>query len=388
MDFKPGPATDDYPKNCVLEDNLIHHIGMYEKQVAGVELSMAMNINVSHNTIYHTPRAAVNISEGTWGGHVIAHNDLFDTVLETGDHGSINAWGRDRYWHPTRSTMDSIVSRYPKLVLADATHTIVIDHNRIRCDKGWDIDLDDGASNYRISNNLCLQGGVKLREGFHRTVENNILINNTFHPHVWFRNCEDVFRHNIVMRPYEPIGISQWGSKVDNNIFTDALSLKTSREKYGQDAHSCLIPLQFTAPQLGDYSISKPHPGFQEFSMTDFGVQSERLKAIAAQPSFSIPVAISASNDDPNSYMEWQGLRLQNIDNEGLLSATGMYAQTGVYVMAIVDQYAQLNGIIHTGDVILSVNGREIKDCKDLPAEGRIISLTVFRNQKKEDIKL
>ena len=67
-------------------------------------------------------------------------------------------------------TMDSIAARHPKLTLADAIHTIVIDHNRIRCDKGWDIDLDDGASNYRICNNLGLQGGIKLREGFHRTV--------------------------------------------------------------------------------------------------------------------------------------------------------------------------------------------------------------------------
>lgn len=415
MDFKPGPATDDYPKNCILEDNLIHHIGMYEKQVAGVELSMAMDINVSHNTIYHTPRAAVNIGEGTWGGHVIAHNDLFDTVLETGDHGSINAWGRDRYWHPTRSTMDSIVSRYPKLALADAIHTIIIDHNRIRCDKGWDIDLDDGASNYRISNNLCLQGGIKLREGFHRTVENNILINNTFHPHVWFRNSEDLFRHNIVMRLYEPVeqrgpselaqgwpsrdrgrrsqpvNINQWGKSVDNNIFTDALSLQTAREKYDQDTHSCLIPLQFTAPQLGDYSISSnttelKQAGFQVFTMTDFGVQSNRLKAIAAQPSFSIPVAISAANDNPSSYMEWQGLRVQNVDNLGLQSATGMYAMTGVYVMAVVDQYAILSHHIHAGDVIIAVNGREVKTTTDLLASDTITTLTVFRNQKKKEI--
>jgi hypothetical protein len=34
--------------------------------------------------------------------------------------------------------------------------------------------LDDGSSNYQIYNNLCLNGGIKLREGFYRTVENNI----------------------------------------------------------------------------------------------------------------------------------------------------------------------------------------------------------------------
>ena len=40
-----------------------------------------------------------------------------------------------------------------------------------------DIDLDDGSSNYHIYNNICLNGGLKLREGFYRTVENNIIIN-------------------------------------------------------------------------------------------------------------------------------------------------------------------------------------------------------------------
>ena len=392
MDFTPGPTTDEYPKNCNVEGNLIHHIGLYEKQVAGIELSMSSGINVSHNTIYHTPRAALNIGDGTWGGHTIAHNDMFDTVRETGDHGTINSWGRDRFWHPDRNTMDSIVCRYPKLPKADAVKAVIIDHNRVRCDKGWDIDLDDGASNYLITRNLCLQGGIKLREGFYRTVENNILVNNTFHPHVWFNDSGDVFRRNIVMRPYEPVNISQWGKEVDDNIFTDPLSLQMSREKWGQDIHSCYMSLQFSAPLEGDYSVANcmaelKKAGFEQFSMDDFGVQSDRLKQLADKQQFSIPVAVSstASTDD---YFEWQGLRLQNVDNDDLQSATGMYAKTGVYVMAIVNQYSLLNGILRTGDVILAVNGRDIGDGADLPVEAEITSLKIFRNQKPEHIQL
>ena len=57
---------------------------------------MCRNITVSHNSIYNTPRAGINISEGTWGGHIIEYNDIFNTVKETGDHGTINSWGRDR----------------------------------------------------------------------------------------------------------------------------------------------------------------------------------------------------------------------------------------------------------------------------------------------------
>ncbi len=62
----------------------------------------------------------------------------------------------------------------------------IIRNSRWRCDHGWDVDLDDGSSNYEIYNNLFLNGGLKLREGFHRRVWNNITVNNALHPHVWY----------------------------------------------------------------------------------------------------------------------------------------------------------------------------------------------------------
>jgi len=61
----------------------LEDIGLVEKQSAGVELSMCQNITVSHNTIYDLPRAGINVSEGTWGGHVIEYNDVFNTVIIT-----------------------------------------------------------------------------------------------------------------------------------------------------------------------------------------------------------------------------------------------------------------------------------------------------------------
>lgn len=187
LDRTPGPIGNNYPAHCLVYDNLIHSIGLFEKQITGVELSMCRHITVSHNSIYDTPRAGINVSEGTWGGHIIEFNDVFDTVKETGDHGSFNSWGRDRFWHPHRQVMDSLVNAEASLILADVTSPIVLRYNRFRCDRGWDIDLDDGSGNYHIYNNLCLNGGIKLREGFYRVVENNIIVNNSFHPHVWFK---------------------------------------------------------------------------------------------------------------------------------------------------------------------------------------------------------
>jgi hypothetical protein len=51
------------------------------------------------------------------------------------------------------------------IVLLDAVKTNIIRNSRWRCDHGWDIDLDDGSSNFRIYNNLCLPAACLTRRG-------------------------------------------------------------------------------------------------------------------------------------------------------------------------------------------------------------------------------
>ncbi|KAA3660600.1 MAG: right-handed parallel beta-helix repeat-containing protein [Calditrichaeota bacterium] len=287
MDTLRGPKNDLYPRNCVAENNLIHRIGRVEKQTAGVQISMAMKITVSHNTIYDVPRAGINIGDGTWGGHIIEYNDVFNTVLETGDHGAFNSWGRDRFWHPKRNTMDSITTANPDMPNWDAIHTTIIRNNRFRCDHGWDIDLDDGSSNYHIYNNLCLNGGIKLREGFYRVVENNIMVNDGFHPHVWFANGEDVFRRNIVQAGHRDVRLNGWGKELDYNLFPNEESLLKARI-YNIETNSLYGEPIFNDPNKLDYSVSENSParklGFVNFPMDQFGVQKSSLKALAKTP--------------------------------------------------------------------------------------------------------
>ena len=319
MDMTKGPSGDNFPAECVVKDNLIHKIGLFEKQVTGVELSMCQSITVSHNSIYDTPRAGINVSEGTWGGHVIEYNDVFDTVKETGDHGSFNSWGRDRFWHPDYEVMSGITSEHPEMVLLDVVKPIVIRNNRFRCDRGWDIDLDDGSSNYHIYNNLCLNGGIKLREGFYRTVENNILVNNTFHPHVWFGNSGDVFARNVVMAPYKPIQVKNWGLEVDYNIFADSTSLRYARSN-GTDLHSIVDEFVFADPESGDFTLSDASlaivkGGFRNFPMDEFGVTSPRLKRMASKP--RMPKVVSAVYSDEAKIETWQDVKIKDLTTLG-----------------------------------------------------------------------
>ena len=393
MDLQKGPKGVKFPAQCTVRDNLIHCIGLFEKQTTGVELSMCQSIVVSHNSIYDTPRAGINVSEGTWGGHCIEYNDVFETVKETGDHGSFNSWGRDRFWHPNYKEMEELTTGHPEMILLDAVKTTTIRNNRFRCDRGWDIDLDDGSSNYHIYNNLCLNGGIKLREGFYRVVENNIMVNNSFHPHVWFLNSGDVFTRNIVMTDYQPIQIRNWGLMVDYNIFATETALGNAR-KNQTDLHSRACALPFRNPQAGDFSFPDDaevivEAGFHNFPMDEFGVVSPRLKKIARQP--EMPQIRNVDTGHTAVTKQWQGVVLKDLTTLGERSATGMDSERGVYVLS-VSPLEGLHTHLRTNDVLLKANQvavdnleeffQALKDCK----QGETVSLTVFRSQKEMEI--
>jgi hypothetical protein len=188
----------------------------------------------------------------------------------------------------------------------DVVEPIVLSNNRWRCDHGWDIDLDDGSSNYRLSNNLCLGGGIKLREGFYRVCENNVMVDNSFHPHVWYRNSQDVFRRNIVSQPYRPIRVPKpWGKECDHNLLhrpggTSPELAEALQDESGRDEHSLTADAKFLDPATGDYRVADDSPalrlGFANFPMDRFGVEKPELRAIARTP--RLP-GQAAPRDDP-----------------------------------------------------------------------------------------
>ncbi|MEZ5040208.1 MAG: PDZ domain-containing protein [Saprospiraceae bacterium] len=394
LDRIPGPKTNDYPAEARVYDNLIHDIGTIEKQVAGVQISMASDITLSHNTIYNLPRAGINISEGTWGGHMIAYNDVFNTVLETGDHGAFNSWGRDRFWHPNRDSMDKITEREPSLILLDAQKTTIIRNNRFRCDHGWDIDLDDGSSNYHIFNNLCLNGGLKLREGFYRTVENNILVNNSFHPHVWFKESHDVFRKNIVSTWYKPIRVNHWGDEVDYNFFPDSAGLAQSHA-LGLDQHGAFGNPEFMAPAAGNFSVAEDSPvlktGFENFPMDQFGVENPTLKALADSPETPI-LFMEAFQKEKRAIFDFLGAKVRKIKGLGERSAAGLQDEDGVIILELPPgSLAQKQGLFEN-DVIIALNGQKTANIRQLMEsfqgerwKGQI-NLLIVRSQKEVDL--
>ena len=331
MDQEPGPKSPDYPKNCVVENNIMHDFGDYGKQVAGVYISMSHKITAAHNTIYNCPRAGICINDGTWGGHIIEHNDIWETVRETGEHGPFNSWGRERQWLASGGSADTdFIKEYVKL---DAIDPVIVRNNRIANYRksisagNWTIDLDDGSSFFEIYNNLNLGSTIKLRDGMFRKVFNNISVSAVpLGWHVWPRASEDEVYKNIFVisgsvpgkdaptdifiRPIRMLENAKWSNHYDHNLYwnvnfpeTQQITTETNFEQWkaeGYDQNAKIAQPLFVDPEHGDYSVAANSPalqlGFKNFPMDEFGHQMAR--AIPFGGEFEREISVKLIADD------------------------------------------------------------------------------------------
>ncbi len=315
-DKTPGPLTNQYPAYCMINNNLITHSGRFEKQSAGVAMSVTECDTILHNTIDSCPRAGICCCDGDFGGHMISYNWVYATVQETSDHGPFNAWGRDRNYamisNPTgTSNADTTGSRL------DAWITTTITMNRLEGPPGmFGIDLDDGATNYYQSKNLIIGGGSKNQWNRYHTFVNNIICRGgAAEFHGVFDSSHDYGAHNIIVGTQTCLYQTCCGSNAtqvagthmvwDSNVVystagtpvvagwqqngcgstTNTWAAWTAA---GLDVHSVNSNPNFTDTQhvwttgiapyqyRGDFSVQSGSPalamGFQNFAMDSFGV--------------------------------------------------------------------------------------------------------------------
>ena len=282
------------------------------------------------------------------------------------------------------------------LPLLDALKPVTIRNSRWRCDHGWDIDLDDGSTNYVITNNLCLNGGIKNREGFHRLVENNVMVNSSFHPHVWPSESQDIVRRNILFDSYKPAIMPKtaWGKELDYNLVhqigrTKPQPAAALQAQSGRDEHSIMADALFVDPVKGDFRVRAGSPalalGFKNFPMDQFGVQKPALKMVARTPSFNYsPQKQSQRNGQEKN---WLGAKVRNIVGEGEMSAYGTPGETGVLVLEVPAGGALDAAGLKKDDVILKLDDWVVDQCSDLlrraasQQPGREIKIGIQRTQ-------
>lgn len=301
----------EFPFECRAENNLIHDCGIFGKQIAGIYISRSKRISASHNLIHNMPRAGICIGDGTWGGHVIEYNHIHDTVRETSDQGPFNAWGRDRQWSLGQShgtyTVDHSLDAWD--VLVDATGPVIVRNNLFEEKSGWGLDLDDGASNYDIYNNISIGVSMKLREGAYRKVHNNIWYNSRVAVaiHTGNEKNHDRYLRNITVMLEDdmysfiaPPALGPWMDEVDYNCFFKRGGTFSSRvsevrgesgpsrkiqhytfeewQNLGFDKHSIIADPLFENPDEKNFRVRPDSPvlklGFQNFEMA-WGLTSD-----------------------------------------------------------------------------------------------------------------
>jgi len=136
----------EFPENIQVYANLASSVGLHVKQAAGVFVSISKGVTIEQNSIFQSPRAGLVVNDGFGGGHVWRRNIVFETVLETNDHGPVDTWDRQQYEELYRPPC--IVEE--NLILGNAAGP-----------KG--IDFDDGAFNWISRRNVIVWGYQKFK---------------------------------------------------------------------------------------------------------------------------------------------------------------------------------------------------------------------------------
>ena len=303
-----------FPYECKAVNNHMRDLGHWGKQVAGVYISRAKRITASHNLIHDVPRAAICIGDGSWGGHLIEFNHVYDTVRETGDHGPFNSWGREAYWCLTHAHSERGFT-YPHpagRVKVWAQELTIIRNNYFHGIEGYAggyrqaIDMDDGTSNHHIYNNVCRDQAISIREGDYRTVENNIIIKPVvpFGVHVGHVGNSDILRHNIIVSdgdmyymndaPAEHPVVSElnnniywhptpgWGDRTTISVRHRGKPVRKYTlgewQELGYDEDSIVEDPMFVDFENGDFRVKAESPalelGFKNFDM-NWGITDE-----------------------------------------------------------------------------------------------------------------
>lgn len=153
--------------NNVADNNHIHHIGILNKNAAGVGLGGVGNV-VSHNLIHHGPRMAVQ-----FGGNnlVIEFNRVHHMVQETQDGGAFYTGGRD--WISSRGSV--IRNNFITDTIGVGQEKEGLKHPFFT----WGIYMDDNTGGVDILNNIVARSGrasLHLHNGRDCIVENNIWV--------------------------------------------------------------------------------------------------------------------------------------------------------------------------------------------------------------------
>ncbi len=188
------------PAENYADNNYIHHVGVFNKQGAGISL-LGVGNRASHNLIHDCPRVGIGFRGNNL---VIEYNEIRHVALETEDCAAVNTGGRD--WISSRGT----VVRYN--FIHDVLGYGYRDGQWHSPFLAWGVYLDDNTGGVDVIGNIIARiprAGIFLHNGRDNHMENNILVDNTLQQveyHGWTRDSVYWKRHLPTMiKGYEMV---------------------------------------------------------------------------------------------------------------------------------------------------------------------------------------
>ncbi|WNM64085.1 right-handed parallel beta-helix repeat-containing protein [Candidatus Nitrospira neomarina] len=173
---KAGDRLTLTPANHIIDNNVIHHIGVIQSGSPGIVLSKSVGVTISHNELYDMPHNAIKLGGND---HIVEYNEIYNVVKETSDSGAIYI-GRD--W-----TERGHIVRY------NYFHDLVpIAGGAIQA-----VYLDDLASGFLIQGNIFhnVQRGILLGGGRDNRIVNNIFSNTNLNVYIDGRGAKPKSSH-------------------------------------------------------------------------------------------------------------------------------------------------------------------------------------------------
>jgi hypothetical protein len=160
-DGHPAAGVDgtdgNHPRYTTVLYNLIREVGLYEKQNSFFVQAKTAQSRLVGNIFFNGPRAGINFNDGFGGGDEIAHNLVFSTCRESGDHGPLNSWDRQPFLTTVRTGEPSLV-----MAVREIHHNFFIDNYSPQ----EAVDNDDGSNYYHTHHNFLVYGSYGLKSDY------------------------------------------------------------------------------------------------------------------------------------------------------------------------------------------------------------------------------
>ena len=279
-------GTKEQSHHCAVLGNVMEHLGLIYKHVAGVYVTHGSDHRIAHNRITDVPRYAVSFKsqgEGSLSHRNVAEfNEIRRCNLETNDTGAFETLGYER-----RDSGNVI--RY-NLILDSVGMISTPDGKILTPYFTWGGYLDDYSSGTMVYGNIIARtanAGCCIHAGKDNVFENNVFVDGYDHqvrlqPHDDFMKGNKFVRNIVVYSRPQAQLIFSWRdqpdmfSECDHNVYwlkgADLKSLKThimpsgtfaQWQAAGYDTHSIVADPLFVDATHDDYRLKPESPALK-----------------------------------------------------------------------------------------------------------------------------